>query len=69
MSNFDNLEWKTVEVDADIVTEEAGFLGLEVLDGSKITVEKSESGWTLKPKESVASADIQTTGDSSSNSS
>ena len=68
MSNFDNLEWKTVDVDADIVTEEAGFLGLEVLDGSKITVEKSESGWTLKPKESVASADIQTTGDSSSNS-
>lgn len=66
MSNFDNLEWKTVEVDADIVTDEAGFLGLEVLDGSKITVEKSESGWTLKPKESIASADIQTTGDSSS---
>lgn len=67
MSKFDNLEWKTVEVDADIVTDEAGFLGLEVLDGSKITVEKSESGWTLKPKESIASADIQTTGDSSSN--
>ena len=39
------------------------------VDGSKITIEKSESGWTLKPKESVASADIQTAGDSSSDSS
>ena len=50
MSNFDNFNWQSVEVDDDIITDEAGFLGLEVLDSSQVIVERVGDGWSMKSK-------------------
>ena len=50
MSSLDQLQWQSVEVDDDVITDEAGFLGLEVLDGSQVIVEKQGDGWSVKAK-------------------
>ena len=51
MSNFDNFNWQSVEVDDDIITDEAGFLGLEVLDSSQVIVERVGDGFTAVREE------------------
>jgi len=50
MSSFDQLQWQSIEVDDDVITDEAGFLGLEVLDGSQVIIEKQGDGWSVKAK-------------------
>merc|ERR1711871_1559799 len=50
MTSLEQLQWKSVEVSDDVITEEAGFFGLEELDGSEVIVKRSGDGWTLKPK-------------------
>ena len=47
----DKIPWKAVEVNEHVVTEDTGFFGLEVLDGSTVDVIKEGGVWKMKTKQ------------------
>jgi ATP-dependent RNA helicase DDX24/MAK5 len=48
-----DLPWQDVAVDENVVTEETGFFGLEVLDGSAVDVLNEGGVWKLKSKKTA----------------